>query len=277
MIQIHIVGVSPRSGTTLLAEAMKTCFAIDYCTPHEDRLFTRPPFKTTLFLTKRPRDIMIVGPSLKVDPNFYVICMIRDPRDIICSKHQKAPGRYWAGLKFWNVYSKKVKRLNKHPRFIPIKYEKFVSEPDEIQKVLMERIPFLEKKMQFSEYHLAAFVSESSKEALKNVRPIKPTSVGKWKEHKPRIAGQLQLHGSISEDLVCFGYEKDEKWLDELDDVEPDFSGSYHSEFVTMKDRIGFRFGKYLEAARRVIEQLIGTRIRITHPKKWLKPKKIVD
>lgn len=272
MNQIHIVGVSPRSGTTLLAEAMKTCFAIDYCTPHEDRLFTRPPFKTDVFITKRPRDIMIVEPSLKVDPNFYVICLIRDPRDIIVSKHQKAPDKYWAGLKFWKVYSKKVKELKKYPRFISVKYEKFVSDPDKIQELLMKKIPFLQKKMDFSDYHLAASVSESSKEALKSVRPIKPTSVGKWKEHKARIAGQIQLHGSISEDLICFGYEKDEQWMKALEGVKPDLSKSYHSEFVSLKDKIGFSAGKYFESAHRKIEQMMGRRIRITHPKKWFLP-----
>ncbi len=269
MNQIHIVGVSPRSGTTLLAEAMKTCFAVDYCTPHEDRLFTRPPFKTDIFITKRPRDIMIAEPSLKADPNFYVICMIRDPRDIIVSKHQKAPDRYWSGLKFWKVYSKKVSELEKHPRFISIKYEEFVSDPDKIQDLLMKKIPFLQKKMDFSDYHLAASVSESSKEALKSVRPIKPTSVGKWKEHKARVAGQIQLHGSISEDLIRFGYEADEEWMKELEGVEPDLSKSYHSEFVTWKDQVGFRAGKYAESVRRKVEQMIGRRIRITHPKKW--------
>lgn len=272
MNQIHIVGVSPRSGTTLLAEAMKTCFAIDYCTPHEDRLFTRPPFRTDVFITKRPRDIMIAEPSLKADPNFYVICLIRDPRDIIVSKHQKAPDRYWTGLKFWKVYSKKVKELEKYPRFISIKYEEFVSEPNKIQELLIKKIPFLQKKMDFSDYHLAASVSESSKEALKSVRPIKPTSVGKWKEHKARVVGQIQLHGSISEYLIRFGYEKDDQWMKELEGVEPDLSESYHSEFVSWKDEIGFRAGKYFESTRRKIEQMIGRRIRITHPKKWFLP-----
>jgi len=269
MNQIHIVGVSPRSGTTLLAEALKTCFNIDYCTLHEDRLFTRPPFKTKVFLTKRPRDIMIAGPSLRVDPNFYVICLIRDPRDIICSIHEKAPSCYWTGLKFWKVYSKKLKELEKYPRFISIKYEDFVSEPDKIQELLMKKIPFLQKKIQFSDYHKAASVSESSKEALKNVRPIKPTSVGRWKQHKARVAGQIQLHGPISADLIRFGYEDDEKWLTELEGVDPDLSESYHSEFVSFIDQIGFRAGKYFEAMHRIIEQMIGRRIKINHPKKW--------
>ncbi|NBC66422.1 MAG: sulfotransferase family protein [Bacteroidetes bacterium] len=272
MNQVHIVGVSPRSGTTLLVEAIRTCFVIDYCTPHEDRLFTRPQSKTNVFLTKRPGDIMVVGPSLRVDPNFYVICLIRDPRDIICSKHQKAPDRYWTGLKFWNMYSKMVPNLEKYPRFTSIRYEDFVSDPDLVQNILMKKMPFLTKKINFSEFHSAAEVSDSSMKALKSVRPITPTSVGKWREHKSRVAGQIQLHGSITEDLITFGYEHDDKWLEELKQVKPDLSESFRNESVTIKDRIGFRVGKYIEAVRRIIEQMLGTRIRITHPKKWFKP-----
>jgi hypothetical protein len=33
--RIHIVGAGPRTGTTLLAESMAACFAIDVFEPHE--------------------------------------------------------------------------------------------------------------------------------------------------------------------------------------------------------------------------------------------------
>ncbi len=115
MKRIHIVGVSPRTGTTLMAEAIKTCFKIDSYTTHETSLFSRPRGKNDIFLTKRPGDIMIVGPSLRVDPHLFVVCMIRDPRDIISSKHEKNPDRYWASLRYWKLYM-----TNYHPRFIPL-------------------------------------------------------------------------------------------------------------------------------------------------------------
>jgi len=271
MKRIHIVGVSPRTGTTLMTEAIKTCFNVDYYTDHEDQLFTRAPGNPDIYLTKSPKDIMIVGPSLYVDPNLFVICMIRDPRDIICSKHKKDPGRYWAGLKYWKTYSKIVRKLADHPRFIPVYYEKFVSDPDEIQKMIAEKIPFLEPRINFSEYHKAAEVSDLSDEALLGVRPIKPTSVGKWKEHKERIAGQLKLHGSITQDLIEFGYEENDQWLNQLEGITPDTRQSHHSEYMTFLDKKSLTFGKYLEAFRRIIELTIKHRIRITHPKKWFR------
>jgi hypothetical protein len=254
-----------------MAEAMKTCFSIDYCTTHEDRLFTRAPYGNEIFLSKAPKDIMIAGPSLKVDPDLHVICMIRDPRDIISSKHKKDPERYWAGLKFWKLYTREVDKLKGHPKFIQVVYEQLVSDPDRIQDMISEKIPYLEKTRPFSEFHQSAEVSEASLEALRSVRPIKPESIGRWREHKARVAGQIALHGDISDDLIRYGYEKDKNWLRELEGVEPDTSPSHFSEYWKPKSRIFLKLGKYAEASRRTLEQEIGYRIRITHPKKWFR------
>jgi hypothetical protein len=270
MKRIHIVGLSPRTGTTLMAEAMKACFTIDCNAAQEQRLLSRPKRNCNIFLTKSPRDIMFVGPSLHVDPDLYVICMIRDPRDIICSKHNLDPDRYWTSLKFWRLYSKMFDKLENHPRFIPIRYEFFVSHPDKTQAVIALKIPFLEQEAPFSQYHKIALVSKKSHEALRSVRPIKPASVGRWRKHKARLAGQLQLHGSVTHDLIKYGYEKNDQWLRELDDIQPDLRPSHSSEYLSFREIQLRKMGKYLEAFRRVIEQKIGHRIRITHPKKWL-------
>lgn len=269
MKRIHIVGLSPRTGTTLMTEAMKTCFSIDCYASHEKRLFSRPKQNCDIFLTKLPGDIMIVGPSLRADPDLHVICMIRDPRDVICSKHKKNPDRYWAGLKFWKLHSREFDQLAQHPRFTPIRYESFVSEPDSIQATLEKEMPFLEKIAPFSQYHNIASISERSEQALGSVRPIKPASIGKWRNHKARVAGQLQLHGDISRYLIKFDYEQNSEWLKELEGIEPDPEPSHSPEFMSFKEKRQRRAGKYFEAARRRLEQAIGRRIRITHPKKW--------
>lgn len=270
MKRIHIVGVSPRSGTTLLAEAMKHCFKIDYATDHEDELYTRAPGHPEVFLSKCPKDIMKIGPSLKVDPHLYALCMIRDPRDILVSRHRKDPDRYWAGLKFWKLYTRQLPSLVNRSRFTLIRYEHFVTDPDGIQKLIAKRIPFLQEAAPFSKYHEVAEVSNPSKEALGGVRPISPASVGRWKTDLKRIAGQLKLHGSISNDLIQFGYEKDHRWLEELEDIEPDLNPSHFPEFFSRKEKFFLKAGRHVEAFRRVIECWIGKRIRITHPKKWV-------
>lgn len=269
MKRIHIVGVSPRSGTTLMLEALKVCSNVDFASTHEDRLFVRAPKRVNIFLSKSPKDIMIVRPSLSIDPNLYIICMIRDPRDIISSKHKKDPEKYWASLKFWKEYTKEFDRLTDYSRFIPVRYEYFVSNPDKVQDLLITKIPFLEKKYLFSEFQSRAEVSESSKQALGKIRQFKPTSVGKWKQHKERIAGQMSLHGSLVNDLIKYGFENDNSWLEELDGMDKDLRPSHFSEYFYFKVRMAMKFGRYLEAFRRLFENMINHKIRIRLPKYW--------
>ena len=246
MKRIHIVGAGPRTGTTLMAEMAIACFEIDLYTEHEDNIYTLPDRPAEIFLTKKPRDILVVGPMLWAMPNLHVIYMLRDPRDSITSKHRKDPDRYWAGLRYWKTYTIYGEKLQNHPRFITIRYEDLVTNPDEVQAKLMEKMPFLKKRAPFSRYHEVAKPSDDSLKALGNLRPIGPASVGKWRKHLPRVAGQLEKHGSIAADLIKYGYEKDSQWLDELKNVTPDLSESRWPEYFT-KDELNHRMrGKYI-------------------------------
>ena len=238
-----------------MTEAMKACFDIDCCVNHEKRLFIKPERECRIYLTKCPADIMIVGPSLKVDPDLYVIYMIRDPRDIICSKHERDPDRYWASLRYWKTYTMYGRRLSGHPRFIEVRYEDFVSNPDAVQDRLADRIPCLKKRAPFSRYHEVARPSTSSETALRGVRPIRAVSVRKWKGHRERVAGQLALHGSLTEDLIAYGYEKDDSWMSDLEGVQPDMSPSHWPEFMTERDVRKLKRGRYREALKRILER----------------------
>ena len=160
MKRIHIVGTGPRTGTTLMCEALIACFDIDQHTQHEDRVFNRPRVKSRIYLTKSGKDILAVRPLLNVSPDLYVICMMRDPRDAIVSRHGVDPDKYWAGLRYWKTYLRYWRQLDGHPRFTTVKYEDFVSDPDAVQQRLMDRLPFLTAKAPFS--HFSAPVSALS-------------------------------------------------------------------------------------------------------------------
>ncbi len=236
MKRIHIVGCGPRSGTTLLTEAMIACFEIDLYTNHEDRIYTLPSRQTGIYLTKAPQDILLVEPVLRFMTNLHVIYMLRDPRDMIVSRHNKDPDHYWSGLSFWKTYSPYGRELESHPRFITVRYEDLVAKPDQVQNCLMERLPFLKRRTKFSCYHELARPSERSLSALKSVRPISSSSIGNWLNHLPRIAGQLKQHGSITKDLIFYGYEKDGEWEKMLEGIEPDLNESHWPEYFTKKD-----------------------------------------
>jgi len=241
MKRIHIVGCGPRTGTTLIAEMMIACFEIDLHTEHEDSIYTFPPHLANVFLTKMPRDILVVEPILRIMPTLYAIYMVRDPRDMIVSKHDKAPDRYWVNLSFWKTYTYYGRRLQSHPRFITIRYEDLVTQPDQIQEYLIKRMPFLIKKASFTRYHEIAQPSEDSLLALGGVRPATTSRIGNWHNHLPRVAGQIHLHGSISEDLIAYGYEKDNAWEKELEGIQPDLRPSHLPEYHFSEKRLKHR------------------------------------
>jgi hypothetical protein len=73
---------------------MIACFEIDHYTRHEQRIFGPSPSEGNVFLTKSPKDVHVVGPFLRVNPHLSVICIVRDPRDVVTSKHGKDANRY---------------------------------------------------------------------------------------------------------------------------------------------------------------------------------------
>lgn len=254
--RIHIVGISPRSGTTLLAESMAQCFDIDAVEPHEAKLRSRRP-GSRIYLTKMPDDIKIVGPRLKLDPRLSVICLMRDPRDIIVSRHAKDSTRYWAPLSTFKANYRHVRKLLGHPRFLMVRYEDLVARPDEVQQQIARRLPFLRQLHAFSRYSEVAAPSDASLKALGSVRPISTSSVGAWRDHLPRVAGQIERHGGISSELIELGYETDDAWLQELLPVTPDLGGSHREEYA--QGRLGeflrLQLGRaYPEALRALAE-----------------------
>lgn len=256
MKRIHVVGPGPRTGTTLLTECMAACFQIDAYDKHEASLceHLRAP---GIYLSKNPVDLHIVGPRLIIDRHLHVVVILRDPRDVIVSTHARAPDRYYAPLRFWKRHIAIVRRLTGHPRFTVVRYESLVSEPDAVQQQLADRLPFLTVKARFSEFHDVASTSEKSVMAMHSLRPISDSSVGRWRRHLPRVAGQLAVHGPISAELIEFGYEEDESWLELLDGVAPDLSPSHLPDHLPLRVW-QIRRRKYFEAATIAAARLCG-------------------
>ncbi|MCX4187623.1 sulfotransferase family protein [Methylophaga sp. OBS4] len=247
---IHIVGCLPRSGTTLMTEIMINCFDIDAFTDHEYSIFKEFPRRYDVLCTKKPNDIKRVDYPLKVNPDLYVIYMLRDPRDAISSRSHKNNSqskKIWGNLADWIRHHEIATSLSSHPRFITVKYEDLVTDPDKVQLALQQQLPFLNAKAKFSEYHLQASPSGKSDAALGGVRPISPVSIGNWRNAKSYLKAQLEKYGDITDILINLGYEKNEQWLNELEGVEPDNT----EEPVKLKSAVRKWREKYITQPRR--------------------------
>ncbi len=237
---LHIVACSPRSGTTLPHEVMVTCFRVDKQYDHEMRFNLVSADDDQILITKRPKDTMYM-PDVIDDPDLYVIYVMRDPRDVIVSRHGKNKEMYYSNIRLWREMHGYARAIATHERFLQVSYEEFVTNPDAVQDQIAAKFPWLETLHNFSEYHEFAEVSEKSKLAMNDVRPIAPTSVGKWKSNLGRIKGQQITHGSLTPDLIECGYETSAEWEQVLEDVEPDFSRSLYPEKVYFWSRISQR------------------------------------
>ncbi len=244
---LHIVACSPRSGTTLLHEAMITCFKVDKHYDHEIRFNEVSAGGGQLLITKRPKDIMYMQAVID-DPKLYVIFLMRDPRDVIVSRHGKNTDMYYANIRLWREMYGFATPMVGHERFLMVRYENFVSDPDAVQNEIMAKYPWLERRHSFSEYHEYAEVSEKSRLAMHEVRPIAATSIGVWKNHLGRVKGQQAIHGSLTPDLIECGYESDDTWERALDSVDANYSRSRYPEKVYFWSRIS----QHINALRKV-------------------------
>jgi hypothetical protein len=171
--------------------------------------------------TKSPREVPYMPWTLRLNPDLFVIYMLRDPRNVIVSKHRQAPDKYYTSLAVWQEFESYRRRLEEHPRFLVVKYEELVTEPDTVQEKIRTLMPFLEGRCLFSEFHHYARPSERTSRALNGLRPVSADRLLEWKKHLPRVKAQLERFGEISAELVELGYEPDAKWRDQLRDVEP--------------------------------------------------------
>ena len=245
---LHIVACSPRSGTTLLHEAMVTCFHIDKHYDHEMRFNRVSAEDGQILLTKRPKDAMYMPRVIDSVPETYVIYVLRDPRDVIVSRHGKDQSKYYANVRLWRQMHGYARQMYGSEHFLELRYEDFVSKPDLAQQKIVGQFPWLTPKHTFSDYHNHAEVSEKSQLAMRGIRPIAPTSIGLWKDNLPRIKGQQDRHGSLTPELIECGYETSAEWERILDGVEADDSRSYYPERLYFWSRIS----QYINALRKV-------------------------
>jgi pimeloyl-ACP methyl ester carboxylesterase len=231
------VGSSPRTGTTLLAELLHHGFAIDAALEHECAVFAEPPEPCAVWLSKRPRDVLVAGAVLAADPALWILHMVRDPRDVVVSRHRKAPDRYWTHLGLWHLYRRAARRLAGHPRFLTLRYEDLVADPDRVQEEIAAFLPFLSRRRAFSLVHRTWQPSEDSRAALGGARAVSADSVGIWRQHLPRLRAQIERHGSIDRDLRELGYETDDAWKRLLASVAPKNGATFLPEPIGLRRR----------------------------------------
>jgi hypothetical protein len=255
MKRLHIVGC-PRSGTTLIKELLCACFEHDASCDHEMSIFEPVELEGELYFSKQPNDIKQLAHIFTRDEELFVIYMCRDPRAVITSRHRGQPSQFFCNYRVWLECDAAAQHYLGHERFLALRYEDLVSDPDTVQQSIQAHFPFLQQRHLFSQYQCHARPSAEARLAMHELRPISGESVDKWRQHLPRIAEQFQRHPRMSDDLIRLHYEADESWLQQLQGVESQaYSCRYPEKRPRLKEwekalRVYLKSRKYLRRRR---------------------------
>ena len=213
-----IIGGCGRSGTTLLLSILAAhpdIFAI----PHEsvalvnwetssqnqkkakchlypariDRLYRhllvkRIPPRNRRWCEKTPRNIHHVENILQYWDKAFFINIIRDPRDVLTSRHRNKPGEYWVSLNRWVKDVSRGLEFKDHPRVFTVRYEDLVQD---FEPTIQKLCAFMEMECgpNILSWHTHTTVRKNRAWEGKVVK-LHTKSVQKWKlpEHAVRLA-----------------------------------------------------------------------------------------
>ncbi|MCP3915442.1 MAG: sulfotransferase domain-containing protein [bacterium] len=238
--QIVICGF-PRSGTSLLYNMLAATlpsFAHDDF-EHSCLGYVREWRDT---LSKRPLDVFKIEDLVRrnrLGKRLVVIVTIRDPRDVLTSRHPRVPDDYFIG---WSAcyrvdgpqgpelahpgigaIAKQIEALGNTPGIdlLRVRYEDLVADPGQVQARL-ERDAGLRFVGSFADFHRAdrlAYRYDGERAALEPAlvredKPVDRSRAGKWRapEHAPRIRDEFTRHPELFSLLARYGYEQDEGW-----------------------------------------------------------------
>tara|TARA_A100001037_G_scaffold300592_1_gene328442 strand:+ start:1792 stop:2571 length:780 start_codon:yes stop_codon:yes gene_type:complete len=222
MRHIHVIGCK-RSGTTLMMELLWNSYRFAGRSNHEASIFNCKSSDSdeTLYLSKKPADTTKIEKIFLADSDLFLVGVQRDPRSVIASTHPSKKDLYFADFYKWEQCKNALSRLHDHPRFLLVRYEDLLTNPDREQERISQKFVLLKDIRKFSEYPNGSNPSYQANRSLGGTRPFDQKRISGWMNHLPRIKGQLILHPHLPEVLINTGYENNDEWTKLVDHINP--------------------------------------------------------
>ena len=244
-VQLVVCGY-PRSGTSLLYNMLSTSLIGFRFEPFELSAIYRM-HRLGSIASKFPLDVFNVPRLPEMNPHDKRLCVVgvvRDPRDLITSRHPMLPDRYFIGYEHsWWPQDEAFERwkydgpgivdvfealqaLGKQTEipFHEVRYEDLVTDPNAVQDQLANRFSF-DFSSRFSDFHLwqgklayrySGRTRAKDESLVREDRPADVSRAGKWMqpEHRDRLREQFESCPKLFEILRTYGYEPDDDWFD---------------------------------------------------------------
>lgn len=221
-----VISGFPRSGTTMFYNMIRSSLASKAFLPDKEMsaLSTIGIYAENI-VTKRPLDILNIeeiDKKLGSIREITHIVLIRDPRDLVSSKHDSVPNQYFQGYDYQffvrpgfksisgpgiNAVANAInKAIDEKRRVIFVKYEDLIKDPDAVKNILESSLGF-SFKGSFTSFHKDN-IPEDLKIQLNGVRSIKNQTKPAWTlgERYQRALQQLKQFPELEELAVNLGY-----------------------------------------------------------------------
>lgn len=226
--QTHLVicGCS-RSGTTLLYNMVRYSAQDESSSPTAETFaYDTPHFTSPFVISKHPLDIFNIDLTKREFNgvrDFVHLIMVRDPRDLVSSRHGGFPSQYHQSFDYQlfmkrpirslsergvgAVFDATTKALNGTDRCFLAKYEELVQNPEDIRRLLRfsSGLSFPRK---FEDFHTAE-VAKGLIRQMNGVRPAEKQTQPAWTNpgRLDRALRQIRLFPQLEEVAAAWGYE----------------------------------------------------------------------
>jgi hypothetical protein len=238
----------PRGGTSLLYNMLSSAseeFRFEeFEVPAEYRMH-----RLGDVATKFPLDVLNIDrlESLNIhDKRVLVVAMIRDPRDVLTSRHPMVPDRYFIGhdhswwpqnksFSEWKFDAPGIVEIHEaldglqraSPfAFLLLRYEDLVASPDDVQRVIATsfgldfsgRFQDFHKHKDRHAYRYEGRAAARDPSLVRENKAADTSRAGKWRkpEHRERIIEQFEACPRLFDIVREYGYEADDRWYEEL-------------------------------------------------------------
>lgn len=236
--RIFICGCA-RSGTTMMLNMMR-CYKDTYCElveRHFDYFALVENDDANIVLKRNAASWKYI---LQVPLGIKIIYMVRNPMDVLTSKHPLDKKQYYVDISDWlgefSAYKSLLGIRSIPDNLLVIRYEDLVSAPNEAQAMISEKWG-LEAIEDFDQFHLIAAKDKASRfqAAMGKLRPPDVKSINKWRGDEQKRKYLLRLlpkHGLLmAEFLDKFGYSQHELFAQAIAGSGPAFMRRLNSIF----------------------------------------------
>lgn len=157
---------------------------------------------------KTPKNVLFAERALEyLGARARFVHIVRDGRDVVTSKHRRAPDRYWVSPERWIHDVDAGRALDGHPRVITVRYEDLVHDLEPVLRRLCTFLdmPFDERMLDYPE---SARVPRSEG-WVPRLRPITASSVGRWRDSEhANVVEKLMSDPRARVLMAHYGYLK---------------------------------------------------------------------